>query len=176
MLRQLSTNGSSWVDLSSATPNIVNYFYLKIFYKTTSQSSYVNITSIDVTLKGAESPNNVANYIMYEDTNNQCTTKFNVAKSYFENLTKAQRNTFMTSDDYVISTARTRFEAWARALGKTIILSNGDYVVSNAQFNVLNLQSNTNVDYPIIIMVVALFVGTGCIISFYFVKRRREEK
>ena len=173
---QLSTNGSSWVDLSKATPNTVNYFYLKIFYKTTTQSSYINITSIDVTLKGAESPNNVANYIMYEDTNNQCTTKFDIAKGYFENLTKAQRNTFMTSDDYVISTAKTRFEAWARSLGKTIVLSNGDYVISNAQSNVFNLQNSYNIDTPIIIMIVALFIGTGFIVSLYFMKHRKEEK
>ena len=80
---------------------------------------------------------NVANYIMYEDTNNQCTSKLDTAIMMFENLSTSGRNTFMTSSDYVIATARERLEAWALNQNKTIDHVNGDYVI-NAQINDIN--------------------------------------
>ena len=172
---QLSEDGSVWTNLATATTSTTDYYYLKVYCSNVSQSSYININSISVTLK-QETPANVANYVMFEDTANQCTTKFSVAKGYFESLTKAQRNTFMTSSDYVISTARARLQAWARSLGKTITQSNGDYVISSVQYNVLNLNNQSSVDYPIIIMISLLVAGTGFIIGCYFVKRKKEEK
>ena len=83
---------------------------------------------------------NVANYIMYEDTANQCNTKYSVAKGYFNGLSVAERSSFMTSNDYVISTARNRLEAWARNKGEEIIHINGDYSFSSGahSFSVVN--------------------------------------
>ena len=49
---------------------------------------------------------------MYEDTTNQCLSKTSVALDIFNNLTTSERNTFMTSNNYVISTARERLIAW----------------------------------------------------------------
>ena len=138
-----------------------------------SASGAMYLSSVSFTYDSEENPLNVANYIMYEDTTNQCSTKFNVAKGYFENLTKAQRIIFMTSDDYVISTAKTRFEAWARFLGKTIIVSNGDYVINNAQFNFLDLKGTGGIDYPIIIMVTILVASSVCIVGCCFFKRKK---
>ena len=46
------------------------YFFFKYEYTSTSQT-YSNISSIKYTLAAADNPSNVANYIMYEDTNNQ---------------------------------------------------------------------------------------------------------
>ena len=171
-----STDNSTWHLKSESDINLNNYKYFKLDCIGNDGSNYSNITKINLTFKGSETPVNLANYIMFEDTNNQCTTKFNVAKGYFENLTKAQRNTFMTSNDYVISTARTRLQAWARSLGKTITQSNGDYVISNLQFNVLDLRGNSGIDYPVVVMISILTVGTGCIVAYYFLKRRKEEK
>ena len=171
-----STDNSTWYLKSESDINLNNYKYFKLDCVGNDGSNYSNITKINLTFKGSETPVNLANYIMFEDTNNQCTTKFNVAKGYFENLTKAQRNTFMTSNDYVISTARTRLQAWARSLGKTITQSNGDYVISNLQFNVLDLRGYSGIDYPVVIMISILTVGTGCIVAYYFLKRRKEEK
>ena len=171
-----SVDGSTWVLKSNANTTSNNYLYFKVDCIDNTGTNYSNITQISITLKGLETPTNLANYIMYEDTTNQCATKFNVAKGYFEDLTKAQRVSFMTSDDYVISNAKTRFEAWARSLGKTIISSNGDYVISNAQFNVLDLRGTGDIDYPIVIMVSLLVIGTGFIIGCYLLKRRKEEK
>jgi len=123
---QLSTDGDTWVDLASATTSTTNYYYLKVYFKNTSQSGYINISSISVTLKASETAENVSNYIMYEDTNNQCVSKLSIAMSYFGNLTSSGKSTFASSDDYVIKSARARLEAWAANQGKTINYSTGE--------------------------------------------------
>ena len=123
---QLSTDGDTWVDLASATTSTTNYYYLKVYFKNTSQSGYINISSISVTLKASETAENVSNYIMYEDTNNQCVSKLSIAMSYFGNLTSSGKSTFASSDDYVIKSARERLEAWAANQGKTINYSTGE--------------------------------------------------
>lgn len=168
---QLSIDGSNWVNLSSATPNIVNYFYLKIYYSNTSQTNYVNITQIEVTIKDSETAANVANYIMYEDTANQCDSKFNTASGYFNNMSTSERSTFMTSSDYVISTARERFEAWARHLGKTITLNDGVYEISDRLVNpILKQGENTQ---TIAIVVVISVLGLSAIGGYFFLKKRK---
>ena len=138
-----------------------------------SASSALYLDQIVVTYGSGQTPSNVANYIMYEDTNNQCETKFSVVKGYFEGLTAAQRETFMTSSDYVISTARARLQAWATHLGKTITYSNGDYVISNS--HILNpIIDTSNSESLSIIIVVSLLAVTGVVGYFYF--QRKEEK
>ena len=173
---QVSRNGSTWVDLVSATPDTTDYFYLKIFYKETEQSSYVNISQIQVLIKTDENAQNVANYIMFSDTEDQCTSKFDTAEDLFESMPKAQRVLFMESNDYVISTARTRFEAWARHLGKTITLSNGDYVISNVKNNVLSSLINNENNNAIIVALMVFLVGSVSVAGYFFVKRRKEIK
>ena len=168
---QLSTNGISWVDLSAATPNTTDYYYLKIYYKTTSQSNYVNINYIDVSLKAYENAINTSNYIMYEDTVGQCTTKFNVASGYFNSMSTSQRATFMTSDDYVISTARERFEAWARSLGKTISYTNGDYVIQNAR--PMQIIGNATDNSTLLIVVVSVIMGGIAIGGYFFIRKKK---
>lgn len=177
---QLSVNGSSgWVDLDDATTSTTNYRYLKIFYKTTTQSSYANITQITVTLKGTETAENVANYIMYEDTNGQCQDvgntkgKFSIASNHFENMTKAERKTFMEdNDDYVIVTARTRFEAWATYLNKTITYSDGDYVI-NANTSSFSKIVSLNNDNAALAIVITFFSITLIGAGIMFVKKRK---
>ena len=172
---QLSVDGSNWVDLSSATTDTANYYYLKIFYKTTTQSNYVNITQIDVTLKGSHFAANIANYIMYEDTSNQCTTKTTIAKGYFESMSSSERTTFMTSSDYVIATARERFEAWLRNRGMTINLSNGDYVISNQR--AYNILGNVIEDGSNAILIVVIFTAiAGLASSYIIIKKRKKDK
>ena len=170
---QLSTDGSTWVNLSSATTSTVNYHYLKLYYSNISQSNFVNITSFTVTLKAGETANNVANYVMYEDTNNQCTTKFGIAKSYFENMPASERATFMTSNDYVIATGRERLQAWAKAQGKQIVSQNGDYVITNAsRISILNMNESNNTTLVVIMIVSLSFVGVA---GFYILKKRKEQ-
>lgn len=170
---QLSVDGSTWVNLSSATTSTVNYYYLKLYYSTTTQSNYVNITSFTVTLKAGETPENVANYVMYEDTNNQCTTKFDTAKGYFENLSPSGRATFMTSNDYVIATGRERLQAWAKHEGKQIVSQNGDYVITSAsRISVLSMNENNSLIVVVITIASISFAG---VLGLYILKRRKEQ-
>ena len=170
---QLSTDGSTWVDLADATPDTVNYLYLKIYYKTTTQSSYININQIDVEIKGSETAINVANYVMYEDTANQCTTKFDVAKRYFENMSTSEKSTFMTSNDFVIAKGRERLEAWATYLGKEIVAENGSYVIKTIHpiSNIIGSDSTNNLALIVIISVFGIGIFGGC---FYFRKKKYE--
>ena len=173
---QLSINGSTWVDLSNATPNTVNYFYLKIFYKNTTQTSFININKFEVTVKEVETAHNVANYIMYADTNNQCTSKFSVAIGYFESMNKTERSTFMTSNDYVISTARERLEAWAAHLGKQITYSNNDYIVTDAQnYLLFDTISSIKENNTIFFVIIGLLTGVTSVGAFILIKRRKQE-
>ncbi len=123
---QLSTDGNSWVDLEDATTSTTNYYYLKLYYSNTSQSNFINIISFAVTFKASETAENVSNYIMYADTNNQCVSKLPEALGYYKNLSDLEKTEFQTSDDYVISSARTRLEAWALSQGKTIDYNTGN--------------------------------------------------
>ena len=78
----------------------------------------------------------------------------------------------MTSSDYVIATARERLLAWAAHEGKTILLSNGDYVVSSsrAQLNSINDDS---------VFPIAIIVGLATLVAlsgFLYFKKRKDNK
>ncbi len=168
---QLSTNGSNWVDLSSATTDSVDYFYFKVFYKNTSQSGYVNISLIVVTTKN-ETPMNVSNYIMFEDTPDQCSSKFEIAKNYFETMTTTGRTTFMTSNDYVIYNARSRLQAWATHLGKEITYVNGDYVVADAKRTIyLAKDSNSKTTFVVVLLST---ISAASMVTCILIKRKKQ--
>ena len=170
---QLSVDGSNWVDLSSASISTIDYWYLKIYYKTTAQSNYVNISSITVTIKGYK---NVANYIMYEDTNNQCTSKLGTALGYFKNLSSSDKSTFETSSDYVISTARTRLEAWARSQGKSIDYSTGNLNnISNIRTigSLLGEQGNNS---AIIMIIIVSTLGISAAGLCLYMRKRKQDR
>ena len=171
---QLSTDKTNWVDLDQANCDDTDYLYFKIFYKDTSQSGYMTTSQIEVSIKADEYAGNVANYIMFEDTENQCTSKFSTAIGYFENMPKSGRVTFMTSNDYVIATARERLQAWANHLGKEIVYQNNDYVVSDRQNKVLQYIFETkNETSTFIIIISVLSISSVC--GFIFIKRRKQE-
>lgn len=165
---QLSVDGSTWVNLASAQTSTTNYYYLKLYYSNTTQSNYVNITSFTVTMKAFETPENVANYIMYEDTNNQCVSKLPTALGYYKNLNSAGKTEFQTSDDFVISTARTRLEAWASSQGKAIDYSSGELSNKSAIFG-FNVESDNGVT---LIVIIAL-VSTASLTALLFIKKKR---
>lgn len=120
-------------------------------------------------------PENVANYIMYEDTNDQCATKFTIAKGHFEELTVEGRNTFMTSSDYVISTARERLEAWARHQGKTIDYDyvKGDYSISN--ISRIPVILNNSINNTTIIVVVTVCIAVIAIGGYFLLRKKKED-
>ena len=134
----------------------------------------IYIETITITYGGADSAVNVANYIMYEDTNNQCSTKTTTAIGYFNNLSSAERSTFMTSNDYVISTARERFNAWLANQGKSISQSNNDYVVNSNHKIVLNNIDSDNASTAFIVVLVSV-VSLATIVGFILIRRKKEK-
>lgn len=151
--------------------DLSGYKYVKII-RPSSNAAYCS--SITISVEGSDSAANVANYIMYEDTNNQCTTKFSIAKGYFEGLSSSERSTFMTSTDYVISTARARFQAWAANQGKTISLSGGDYVITGAR-GINGLNGNLDIKDIAIIMVTISVISLTFVGGHFYLKKKREK-
>lgn len=138
-----------------------------------SNSGALYLTDITFTYGAEDTATNVANYIMYEDTNNQCVSKFPTAKGYFDDLSASERQSFMVSDDYVISSARTRFQEWARHLGKTIVYQNGDYVVSNS----INISPVINTFIRNNSVIIVIVVSSLSVISIggYFLFRKKKD-
>ena len=159
------TDEKSW-----STTNNGNCHYFRMRY-IGEFSGFVNISTVVVTLAGEETANNVANYIMYEDNEGQCNDKFGFASGYFANMSKAQKTTFMTSDDLVIATARERFEAWATNKGKTINYSGGDYVISSNNVSPILKESNQSTT----IVVVSISAISLLAIGMFLLKYKKKE-
>ena len=165
-----STQGTL-VGSTSSTKTITfttGYAYVGI----RSNSGAVYLRSIAINYGSEDTAVNVSNYIMYTDTTNQCTTKYSVAKGYFQGLSTSERATFMTSNEYVVSTARERLEAWARYHGETISLSNGDYVVSKV--SVLNPFINSTNNNTLVIIIIVSAISVSIIGAYFFIRRRKE--
>ena len=137
-----------------------------------SASGALYLTSISITYNAVDSANNLSNYIMFEDTQNQCETKTSVATTYFEGLSVAERNTFMTSTDYVISTARERFNAWLKHEGKSIVSSNGDYEISKVVdvYSITEIIDDNNTSMILIIVMAATSMS---LLVLVLLKRKR---
>ena len=168
-----STDGTSFSNSITGTNDVYDltgYSYFKI-KKNGNGAAYC--ASVTITVEASDTAVNLSNYIMYEDTNNQCTSKFTTAKGYFEGLTSAERSTFMTSEDYVISTARDRLQAWAIHEGKAINYTNNDYSISNASgiVSMLNAKTNNTTIAVIVVIGVALVAIGG-----YFILRKKKEE
>ena len=108
-----------------------------------SNSGALYLNEIEVVYSLPDSAENVANYIMFEDAENQCVSKYDEAKELFLALPAEMRSTFMTSSDYVIASARERLQAWAAHEGETIIFVNGDYAMSSSGLFVSSMKKRT---------------------------------
>ena len=163
-----SEDGENWVLKTDADTSNFTYQYFQVDCIGNTGSSFSNISSISVTTKG-ERPENVANYIMYEDTTNQCLSKLSTALDYFKNLTSTDKTTFQTSNDYVISSARNRLEAWASSQGKTIDYSTGNLSNKSNILNSFVIKNNEST------LVMILFAATSLssILVFVVIKRRK---
>ena len=164
-----STNGTSFSQTISGTNDVYDlsgYNYVKVM-RNGSGAAYC--ASLSITIGGSDNATNVANYIMYEDTENQCTFKLNVAIGYLQGLSSDNRNTFATSDDYVVSTARERLEAWALNQGKEINYTTGELV---SKSNKVSYGLNDNDSSAAIIIVVASMSVVSLSVLLVIKKRR----
>ncbi len=168
-----STNGTSFSTSISGTNDVYDlsgYTYVKVM-KNGSGAAYC--ASLSISVGSSDTAINVANYIMYEDTNNQCETRFDVAKGYFNDLSASERSTFMSSDDYVIATARERLEAWAANQGESISLTGEGYVISNRGDYAFNEETNKNMAIVIVVISSMSLLSVGALL---LVKRRKLRK
>lgn len=55
----------------------------------------------------------LAQFILFADTEGQCVTKYNIAKTRFNAISAAEQTTFKTSTETTFVNARARYEAWA---------------------------------------------------------------
>ena len=167
----VSTDGNTYTNINSVNLNNTDYYYFKVAY-TNSSDSYSNIRSIDLQLRGNDTSTALANYLMYEDTTNQCLSKTSVALDIFNNLTTSERNTFMTSNNYVISTARERLIAWVRHENKEIVEDNGDYVISSNNMVDYYQDSESSNNYLIIVISLLSIMSLA---SYSLIKNRKEK-
>lgn len=168
-----STSSSSFTQTITGTSDVYDlsgYTYVKVINSTTG-AAYC--TSLSISVGSSDTAVNVANYIMYEDTNNQCETKFDIAKGYFNDLSASERSTFMSSDDYVIATARERLEAWAANQGESISLTGEGYVISDRGDFTFNEETNKNMTIVIAIISSMSLLSVGALL---LVKRRKLRK
>ena len=167
------TLAGSITETSTTHSGTINISGSHQFIGIRSQKDAIYIDSIVIIYAEEKSASNVSNYIMYEDTTNQCNSKTDVAIGYFNNLSTSEKTTFMTSDDYVISTARERFNAWLRNQGKSIAPNSGDYVIqSNNKITLTTLIDNKDIS-----TVVAVILSAFGLLSIggYFLFRRKKE-
>ena len=162
-----STQGTL-VGTTSSTGTInfaTGYAYVGI----RSSSGAIYLTNITITYGSGETAKNVANYIMYADTNGQCTSKLTTAVGYIYNMSSSEKTLFQNSDDYVISTARTRINAWAANQGKVINYSSG--TLSNAS-NVVSFATSGN-NNAITLVIIISMVGTSSIGICLYIRKKR---
>ena len=142
-----------------------------------SNSGAVYISSIEITYGSAESAKNIANYVMYTDTNGQCTSKLNTALGYINNLSSSELTTWQEAtavSDYVIYTARTRFEAWARNQHKTITYTSAGHVTLSAPLAPA-LIAQTIGDSSTLIVIITTIITSLSISGFFFIKKKKHK-
>ena len=151
----------------TSTELLITGDYMYVGVRSNADALYLT----DITFS-YQTSDNMANYIMFEDTNNQCLTKYEVAKAYFNELTIVDRATFMTSSNYVIATARNRLAKWAAHEGESIVLSDGDYVIVNSRHTnqIIHFENSGTV-----IVVISLAVLSITIYGLYFFYKKKNK-
>ncbi len=161
-----SKDGINW-----STTNDGDCYYFKLWYDG-NFSGYITFSSISIELSDEENPTNVADYIMYNDTEGQCLSRIDPAISKLNDMTNARKSEFWTSNDYVISTARERLQAWARSQGTTLTFTNNEFAASNQSINVLFEQKDNST--PLVIVVVSS-LSILAISLFAFKYKKKED-
>ena len=168
-LYQTGTRGDllGTITAGKTTSITVTGYYSYIGIRSNSGAIYID--EINIIYYGPDTAANVSHYIMFEDTPNQCNSKTSVVENYFKLLSQQERSLFMTSDDYVISTARERLNAWLANQGKSINYSGSDYVVQGAR----NVEILFEANITIIIVVIFSTVGVLSLGGYFYFRRKK---
>ena len=135
-----------------------------------SNSGALYLEEIVVSYGVSETAANVANFIMINDTENQCVTKLSQAITKLNDMPTTEKATFNSSNNYVIASARTRLEAWANHEGKTFSYSDGVFA-ANAKVNnpLLNKRDNDSSATTTIIVILSGLTAIG---GYFLLKRK----
>ena len=129
----------------------------------------IYLSTLTITYVAKQTASNVSNYIMFEDTNGQCTSKTDVAIGYYDEMSDSEKEAFNTSDDYVISKGRERFTAWLKNQGKEI--DNTTYEINKVNVfdsNYGNFDSNSS-----IIFILIASISSITLLSILIIKKRK---
>lgn len=139
-----------------------------------SNSGAMYLDEIVVTYGSNESALNIANYIMINDTANQCKTKLGIAIDKLNSLSNVEKDLFNSSSDYVISTARNRLEAWARSEGKVLTYNEGVYAanVNNIDRFINNVDSNISLLVHLLVFSIGGVTFSTCLI----LRKKKKER
>lgn len=154
---------------SASSTGTINFTTGYAYVGIRSSGGAIYLTNITITYGSGETAKNVANYIMYADTNGQCISKLTTAVGYIYNMSSSEKTLFQNSDDYVISTARTRLNAWAANQGKVINYSSG--TLSNAS-NVVGFGTSEN-NNAITLVIIISMVGMSSIGICLYIRKKR---
>ncbi len=139
-----------------------------------SNSGAMYLDEIVVTYGSNESALNIANYIMINDTVNQCKTKLGIAIDKLNLLSATEKDLFNSSSDYVISTARNRLEAWARSENKVLTYNEGVYAanVNNIDRFINNADSNISLLVHLLVFSIGSVIFSICLI----LRKKKKER
>lgn len=139
-----------------------------------SNSGAMYLDEIVVTYGSNESALNIANYIMINDTTNQCKTKLGIAIDKLNSLSNVEKDLFNSSSDYVISTARNRLEAWARSEGKELTYNEGVYA-ANAN-NIDRFINNTDSNISLLVHLLVFSIGSVTFSTCLILRKKKKER
>ena len=139
-----------------------------------SNSGAMYLDEIVVTYGSNESALNIANYIMINDTTNQCKTKLGIAIENLNSLSATEKDLFNSSSDYVISTARNRLEAWARSEGKELTYNEGVYA-ANAN-NIDRYINNADSNISLLVHLLVFSIGSVAFSTCLILRKKKKER
>lgn len=173
----LYSNSSSGTLLGSITNGASTSLTITGEYKyigLRSNSGAMYLDEIVVTYGSNESALNIANYIMINDTDNQCKTKLGIAIDKLNSLSVIEKDLFNSSSDYVISTARNRLEAWARSEGKVLTYNEGVYATNanNIDRYINNIDTNISLLAHLLVFSIGSVIFSTCLI----LRKKKKER
>ena len=170
-LYESSTQGTLIGTITKSSGTYLNISGSYQYIGLRSESGAMYLSSISITYAGRTSDAlNVSNYVMYEDTKNQCLSKLTTAVGYLHDLDSTERAKFVNPTDYVIVKAKERLNAWAASQGKTIDYSGGSLSPAN---HLVGFRTQENDNSTIIMLVLISMVGLSTITACLYIRKKR---
>lgn len=158
---------------TAPAPNATTSISRKLTAAGIPQDTNDNAADFELTTGGFSPMNSalgVANFIMAENTEGQCTTRFALAKAQLLKLSAAQLEYFKTGAQdetaTLLTDARARYVAWSVYLGESNIYGAGG--------GSPRIDINTEKDNTISVAVAIGVIGLTAMAGYYFLTRKRK--